>query len=338
MSNSSDIDLSETLDLISIQFNRYFSIFIFLFGITGNFLNCLVLSRPSLRSNPCAFYFLISSIANLISILFCLTTRTMSGWNMDLTDTNAFICKFRAFVMFVSRSIAFWLIAFATIDRWLLSCSQYQRRKVSSLKNAQRGTIGIIILSSLLYCQIFYCYDPNIISAPLRCYAKTVLCRLVTDLTYALITISCPLLIMYIFGVMTISNIHQIYFVSLAQMKLLDTNEKNKNILKLTNDQRRRRKRIDRYLRHVLFIQVIFLTVLTIPQVIEKFYTTLTMNQIKSRLNITIDHFIYNFVLLLTYLASGMPFYIYTLSGGNVFRKTFLNLFKKQRNGEIELV
>lgn len=79
----------------------------------------------------------------------------------------------------------------------------------------------------------------------------------------------------------------------------------------------------------MLFIQIILLIVLTIPQVIERTYTTLTMNKTKSLLQIQIDKFIYNFVILLTYLANGMPFYIYTLTGGSVFRSAFLSLFKK---------
>ncbi|CAF0990237.1 unnamed protein product [Adineta steineri] len=320
-----DRNISETLDHISIQVNRYFPIFIFLFGTIGNLLNCLVLSRPSLRSNPCTFYFLISSIANMISITCGLTSRILSGWDMDLTNTNAFLCKFRAFIMLVSRSIAFWLIALATVDRWLLSSYRHQRRQCSSLKNAQQGTIAIIILSSFLYCQVLYCYDANMISAPLRCYGKTIICRLVTDLTYALVTILCPLLIMCIFGLMTISNIRRIHSNKSTQSKLLDINDNNKKTIK---PKKQKRKRIDRYLRHVLFVQIIFLTILTIPQVIEKLYTTLTMNQMKSSLNITIDNFIYNIVLLLTYLASGMPFYIYTLSGGNTFRNALMDLFK----------
>ncbi|CAF1468050.1 unnamed protein product [Adineta steineri] len=323
-----DTNISEILDHISTQFNRYFSILIFLFGTIGNLLNCLVLSRPSLRSNPCTFYFLISSIANIISITSGLPSRILSGWNMDITSTNAFLCKFRAFIMFVSRSIAFWLVAFAAIDRWLLSSNQRQRRQFSSLKNAQQGTIAIIILSSCLYCQVLYCYDANMISAPLHCYGKTIICRLVTDLTYALVTILCPLLIMCIFGLMTLSNIRRIHSHRLSESELTETKENNRKTSKSTNLQTRKRKRIDRHLRHVLFIQIIFSTILTIPQVIEKLYTTLTMNQMKSSLNITIDEFIYNFVLLLTYLASGMPFYIYTLSGGNTFRNGLMELFK----------
>ncbi|CAF2838949.1 unnamed protein product [Rotaria sp. Silwood2] len=328
MFNVSNTDLVGTLEYISIQVNRYFSIFIFIFGTIGNVLNCFVLSQPTLRVNPCAYLFLISSIANMISITFGLTTRILAGWNMDLTDTNSLICKIRAFTVFVSRTIAFWLIAFATIDRWFSSCSQYQRRQRSSLKNAQRGTIIIIILSILLYCQMIYCYEANISSTPLACYGKNAVCRFLTDLTYATITILCPLSIMFIFGLVTISNIRRTCSAKSLKRKLIVINNNNKNRLKSKNIQQQRKKRIDRYLRHVLFIQIIFLSILTIPQAIEKFYTTLTVNTTKSLLHITINKFIYNFALLLTYLASGLPFYIYTLSGGSIFRTTLRNLIR----------
>jgi hypothetical protein len=332
MSLSSDMELVEILTNVSIQFNRYFSIIILLFGTIGNILNCLVLYQPSLRSNPCVFLFLISSIANIVSIISGLTTRLLAGWNLDFTVTHSSLCKFRVYVMFVSRTIAFWLIALATVDRWCSSCRQYQPRQISSLRNSQRGTIIIIIFSGLLYCQVFYCYDANLIDAPLRCYGRTVICRLITDLTYAFITILCPLLLMFIFGLMTISNIRQTYSVMLSKKQLLYMNNVNKKALALTNVQHDRLKRTDHYLRHVLFRQIILLTLFTLPQVIEKLYTTSTMNTNKSLMHMTIHKFIYNIVVLLSYVASGIPFYIYTLSGGSVFRNALLNLLTRRHS------
>jgi hypothetical protein len=120
-------------------------------------------------------------------------------------------------------------------------------------------------------------------------------------------------------------NIRKTYSVALFKKKIFDENAR---ILTMTCAQRERWKKIDRYLRHVLFRQVILLTIFTLPQVIEKLFTTLTMNTRKSPLQMTIERCIYNFVLLLTYVASGMPFYIYTLSGGSVFRTTLLNLLQ----------
>jgi len=124
---SSDADIVAAWNNISDGINRYFSIFIFLFGIIGNILNILVLSQRSLRINPCSLFFLISSIANLIAILSGLTTRMLSGWALDLTNTIDWLCKFRAFILFLSRNIASWLILLAAIDRWFLSSLNVHR-------------------------------------------------------------------------------------------------------------------------------------------------------------------------------------------------------------------
>ena len=81
----------------------------------------------------------------------------------------------------------------------------------------------------------------------------------------------------------------------------------------------------------MLFIQILLLCVFTLPQAIQKLYSTLTANQILTPLNTAINNFVFNFVLLLTYFANGMPFYIYTLSGGTVFRTALKQLIQNIR-------
>jgi hypothetical protein len=321
----SDIRTIEILSIISHQLNRYFTLFIFLFGLIGNILNTLVLSQRTLRTNPCILLFLISSISNLISILFGLTARFMSGWDADLTDTHDYHCKLRAFIMFTSRTIAFWLIMLATTDRWLLSSNNIRLRQLSSLKNAQRGTSIIVVISILLYLHMFYCYEANLIDTPLKCYGKTASCRLLTDMTYACITISLPLFLMLLFGFMTIRNISNKRICMLSRNVSI-LKKKQTNILVVSSEQKRRWKKLDRYLHRMLFFQVMVLILLTFPQTIHKLYSTLSLYKHKTLVQYAIDRFLYNFDLLLTYLASGMPFYIYTLSGGKIFRNALKNL------------
>jgi hypothetical protein len=99
-------------DNATTQLNRYFSIFIFLFGIIGNLLNMLVLSQRTLRSNPCASLFLVSSMASLVAILSGLVTRITSGWVVDLTNTITWLCELRTFIVSVSRTVPYCLHAF----------------------------------------------------------------------------------------------------------------------------------------------------------------------------------------------------------------------------------
>jgi hypothetical protein len=319
--SSSDIQLIEILTSTSNQLNRYLSLFIFFFGIIGNILNIIILSQRTLRSNPCIFLFLISSISNLISILFGLTPRIMSGWYGDLTHTNRYYCKLCAFIVVTSRTIAFWLIMLATIDRWILSLNNAQRRQLSTLKNAQRGSVFIIILSILIYLHILYCYESNLLDTPSKCYGKTVSCRFLTDIIYACCSISLPFILMIIFGLITISNIHHTHSYTSWSLNLIKYNKKN-DVSIFINEQKKRWKKIDRYLRGMLFLQVILLICLTLPQTIHKLYSTLTLYEQKSEVRDNIDRFLYKFGSLLPYVANGMPFYIYTLTGGKIFRNT----------------
>jgi hypothetical protein len=327
MSLSSDASLIASLSNASTQINRYFGIFIFVFGIVGNTLNTLVLSQRPLRSNPCAWLFLVSSIANSIGILAGLTSRFLSTWGADLTNTNQFLCKFRAFVLFNGITIGFWLIMLATVDRWLSSNRDVNRRQKSTLKNAQRNAILVVIIATATQAQYLYCFEANLVNAPLKCYTNTLLCGIVSDLSYALITILFPLILMIVFGLMTISNIRK------AQSRLQPVTMTveggfGDNRTTASTGQQSQRKKTDRHLLIMLFVQVLIMLLLTLPLSVDKIYSTITINVVKSPLRNAIENFVFNTLLLFLYVACGMPFYIYTLSGGSVFRKALFNLLK----------
>jgi hypothetical protein len=323
MSSSSAIaDSIVSLNNMTTQINRYFSLLIFIFGTIGNILNILVLLQKPLRSNPCAVFFFASSVTSLIALLGGLTPRVLSFWTNDLSDTIQWICKIRGFSVFTFRAAALWLIVLATVDRWLLSSVDAHRRHLSTVKNAQRGIITVIFLSIVIHSQILYCYESNLVNAPSKCFSNGMTCRLVNDMLFAIIAILIPLFLMTILGAMTISNvrharnrIHSVH-VSVVSQTMIST------------ARQQRSNKTDQHLLIMLFVQVILLALFTIPVSIEKLYSTLTSNYDKSRFRLAIENFIYNFVLLLSYLAIGMPFYIYTLSGGSIFRKTFFNLIR----------
>ncbi|CAF0764246.1 unnamed protein product [Adineta steineri] len=310
MSSLSDITL---LDYATPQINRYFGIFIFFFGMIGSILNILVLSQKPLYLNPCARLFLMSSITSIIAFMSGLITRILSSWQLDFSETNRALCKLRGLFVYASMTSSFWLIALATIDRWLSSSHLTSRRRKSTLKNAQRGGIIIISLSIGIYLQILYCFDANLIDTPMQCYGKSSQCRILTDLSFALITILCPLLIMIFFSLMTISNVRQIHH---------RIHHQPLNVII-------QHKKVDRQLLIMLFFQITLLFLLSLPLSIQRLYLTFTNNGFKTTLQKSIDNFIYNLFLLFIYLANGITFYLYTISGGSTFRKSLFNLFKR---------
>ena len=301
----------------SAKINNYFALFLFIFGLIGNLLNTIVLSQRSLRSNPCAWLFLVSSIFNLVSILSGLTTRILSNWFIDITDHIHWLCKLRVFILLSSRTVASWLLTLAIFDRWLLSCIDVHYRRMSTLRNAQFGTFIIVFLSHLIYLPIFFCYQANLSHTPLKCYSRTISCRIYADQTYIHMSILWPLMMMILFGFLTMSNVRHVHHR--ARTSLLPGSHHSR----VHDEHRQRLKAVDRHLLIMLLVQISFLSLFTLPQAIEMVYLTVTSKQVKSPFQRTVENAIFSFFLLLTYLASGIPFYIYTLSGGRVFRDAF---------------
>lgn len=326
-SNSSSNSLIITLNTLSPYLNRYLSLGILVFGTIGNLLNCLALSQRTLRSNPCAFLFLTSSIASLITLISGVLVRLLAGWSADLTDTVNWLCKFRIFVLFNFRTIASWLIMLATLDRWLSSAIDVNRRRKSTLKNARYGVLIVIILSSLAYAQIFYCYEANLTNSPLKCYGRTTWCRLLIDSEFTALSILLPSSLMFIFGILTILNLRQ---TALRRVQPVTV-----TIAHLTGTQNgsTRAKKRDHYLLLMLCVQVILLTLFSLPQAMQNLYANATRFELRSPTYIAVNNFVFNLFLLLTYVTNGMPFYIYTLTGGSVFRKALIrsivHLFRK---------
>ncbi len=301
---------------VSIQINRYLSVTLFLFGTIGNILNCLVFSQRKLRSNPCVIYFLIASISNLISIISGLPPRMLRDWEIisDLTETIPILCKFRLFIIFTTRTIASWLLVCATMDRYLVSSTKIRLRRMSNIKQAIHLIIIVCIISFIFWSESIYCFDSNLQNTPLKCYAKSNICRIFNDLSQVLITTIFPSLIMLIFGLSTITNIHRSQLMNpVITGKSSSTPTKN--------------RKTDTSLTRMLFLQIMLLTIFTIPQAIQKFYITNTFYQSKSLTQKAFERDLFSIVALLTYIPHCLPFYIYTFTG-RVFRKTLFQLFR----------
>ena len=310
------------LQKVISRMNVYFGSLIFVIGIIGNIVNILILCRRSLRSNICIVIFVLYSISGTITIISGLSGRIMSNWNFDIANNIRWLCKFRALIIFTFRMITFWLIMLGTIDRWIVSHRNARWRHLSSKRNLFRSILLITILSIIIHAQLLYCYESNLSNAPLKCFNKDKKCRLINDLIFGIITILTPIIVIVVFGWMIILNIHS----SATRLEPVRTISKGNTFLERIKERRLKRK--EKSVLKMLFVQVILFGCLTLPMTINKLYTTLTMNVIKSPLQMTKERFIYHVALLLTFVASGMQFYLNILSGGRVFRKALIDLFR----------
>jgi len=250
----------------------------------------------------------------------------MSGYGLDLTLTVGWICKIRNVIVFSSRTVVLWMIVLATVDRWLSSSVTVTLRHMSTLKNARRSMCVVLIYTCLINAPIIYCYEANLTGALRGCYGSTYICNLTTDLIYAFGTVLLPLLLMIIFGFLTIQNVRHVQRrVQIVNGVVLSL--ENKNTVPKSNGQSQAKKK-DGQLLKMLLVQVTLLFLFTSPHAIEKLYVSFVPSPPSESLEYAIENLIYNIFTLMSFIASGMPFYIYTLTGGSLFRNALFNLGK----------
>ena len=296
-----------SLDELTNHFNRYFLIPVFVLGIGGNLLNLFVFSHRTLRSNPCACLFLFVSIGNIVCVTSGVVFRILSGWSADLTSSVDWLCKSRVFIVWSSRSFVMWTLAFASLDRWLVSCRSVRYRRMSNMKNTARGISLIFLFSLLISVDLFVCYEANLPNTPLKCYVRTELCRLLTDFVLAIIIYTIPLALMSLFGLLTVHNVRQ-----LRTQRIRPSNI----------------SRVDQRLLRMLLIQILVLTTFTLPFAIQRLYSTLTINEDKSPVQQAIENFAFSLLFILSFAACDTPFFIFTLFGGQTFRTALFDTIR----------
>ncbi|CAF2807134.1 unnamed protein product [Rotaria sp. Silwood2] len=136
----------------------------FLLGSIGNILNIYVFaiwsrSRTALaerhavsETNNGPLYLLVSSIANLIVILYPFLTRIIfDGYNYLVTpNTGLFLCKLRFFTLHTFDLISLTSFCMATFDRYLITARDVHIRRMSTTRQRTKQIIlAIVIIFSL---------------------------------------------------------------------------------------------------------------------------------------------------------------------------------------------
>ncbi len=93
---------------------------------------------------------------------------------------------------------------------------------------------------------------------------------------------------------------------------------------------RRERNVKDRQLTAMLIIQVICISILSMPISIQKIYSEMTLHNTKSPKQVLIENVLATFVVLLALMNTSTSFYLFTLTG-SVFRKELKSLFFSNR-------
>ena len=210
MNSTTTFNYAAFLANVTVQFNRYVPIPLFLLGIVGNVLNLFILKRPSLRSNPCSVCFMAASSVNILVLFDGLIPRTLLSFDKDIADTSDFFCKIKYYVIYTSSALSSWFIVLATIDRYLSSSLDAGKRRWSSLRQTQWRILGFSIFAAIFFVDKLLCFVSNIPNEILKCNAMKGVCRTYHDFSYIVVYSLTPCILLAVFGALTIVNIRKV--------------------------------------------------------------------------------------------------------------------------------
>jgi hypothetical protein len=288
-----------------LQTNIYIQPVQFLLAIITNTLNIRILSCRTLRSSLCTHYFLAYAILSITYTCLLCPIQFVRAFSINLAH-GKFACKIHAYILFVIPLQANLMLLLASFDRYY---SSSQLCHFQSTRTAIRIARKNILLSTL-FC-LFYMLPMVFIyhwdEKSNKCLTKSHLIINVYVFSQVIIYYILSPLLMILFGIFTIYNIHEQSNRSLPLLRTI------------------RRRRTEYQLARMLFLQVTIHLILVLPFGI--LYTinscipsTQTPNIIAIRLAFVTwqqcDYFV--------------SFFLYFLSG-NVYREEFIRILKSSK-------
>ena len=295
-----------TLNHISLQINQIVPLFIIIMGTFGHICNIIIFSKRSQRRNPISVYFLSSTVVCLIVIYMGVLVRYLQDiYSLDPVNNNLVMCRIRSFTVYIALSLSNWYILLGTIDRYLISCDDNRRRQLSTIKNAYRSIVFITIVSILCYCHILILYNiQTFLNVYDRlqnfCYPQRGNYRIFSDIQILLQFSLLPPLLMSVFVVLIIKNIHA------SHRRIANT---------VVAQHHARIKRRDLQLSKMLLVQVMITIICSLPLAVSQLLTTLTLTTTKTVLRLTIENFFALVARQLAFFNCSISFYVYTLAG-----------------------
>ncbi|CAF0763209.1 unnamed protein product [Adineta ricciae] len=305
--------LISDLSFIQNILTRYVLTVCYALGILGSILNLLVFSQKKFRKNSCSIYFIATSIFSLLAILFGMTSVIIDSYLPDNASKYSItFCKMKAYLIHVFLMLSRSSVALACVDRFAL-CSQN-----IFLRNLCQRRIALILI--LVICVLWIIIPIHVIiyaniQSASRCGTAGVY-QIVYSI-YTTIATSAPLIIMIIFSIWAIQNIHQSQIRTRPASRIRNAHP----------DSALRIKRRDIQLVKVLISEVVFYVLSTIWFPLTTIYLTITADISKTADRLAVEDFIrYLAVGFLIYLNSCSMFYAHILAS-KPFRQESQQLF-----------
>lgn len=279
-------------------------IMMIILGLFGNILNIYVFfiwSRPrtntsdhhhgSQTSNS-PLYLLVSSISDLILVLYLLLTRIIfDGFNYFISPSNTLIlCKLRYFALYIFDFISLTCFCLAILDRFLITSRNVHLRQMSTKRKTTKMILFSIILLLALHASPLAIYfqvsntGQCVISGTAYSYYYL---YVIEVLFHGII----PIMFLLLFGSLTFRNLHILQHQSHGHINH------------------------DKQLSRMLILMSLAIVVSSILYCIEQIYYSISPGSSPEQLKLT---FVFHIIVsLLFYTNPVLSFYIYFISTPN---------------------
>ena len=290
-------------------FLRFTGTFIVIFGLIGNILSILVLSRKALRSRSCSLYLLALSFSDIwVLIGYTFENLLFHGYKIQLLS-SIFMCKSIIFIIYASTDISNYLLTLTAVDRCVL-VSYQTTPYFCRISTAKSLIVFVIVLFSLINSHFFFGFHIGQDGLCLPKPTKYIDFYFHHYDSYIDIikTVLIPFSLIFISNIIIISRL-----------------TKRQNMLKSASRQsQRRRQEKERQLTSFLLLTSMLFIILSLPSEINDFLRSNLSQEFKivhaCELWIATTIFI-----LLHQIHHASHFYAYTLTGP-IFRKEFQKL------------
>ncbi|CAF1516197.1 unnamed protein product [Adineta ricciae] len=299
MGNSTSVIITN-LNTIGYWINQIFLPITIILGTFGNLFNIIIFTRPTLRKNPCALYFLCGSINNFFTLYVTILSRYLIvGWSINAASYNDLLCKLRNYAIVIFMNLTLWFVALASIDRYFASSPNARLRQLSSLSIARKIIIFTVVFTFLI-CLHFLIFLTA--SQQSYCQASSFGYAVFFQIFIVLTGSTIPIIVMAIFGILTVRNVSSI---------------RNRITPQGDNVQNEPLRANERQMHKMLLMHLLVCLILTVPYGITSIYDPV-IRYVFLRTPSAYDTAIYNVTLNITramyFTTTIIGFYVYTLT------------------------
>lgn len=246
-----------------------------------------------------------ASLDHLLTLIIGIVPIFYSFDHPDPLITSLWFCKFRGYIFQISLMLSRWFVAFASVDRYLLSSDRIRLRNLSTKKNTYRIIVIIIIFWSIICSHRLIFFE-----------IRDDICAIVNNRIASIYHSSYVI----IGGAFLPSGI-MIICASLIYRNLL---QRRIRLTIVGEHEQQRRNSLDHQVHHLLLIQVFFFVIFIIPQIGNLLFNTISLSIVnRSDDHYTLERFLNFLAELMLYLFPVTSFYLYTLTS-RTFRAEFI--------------